>query len=378
MSLLKKIRSIAGWLFGLALLFPAVNGITGVYKEKGLDGAVQLAEDVSFSWKGWWDGTWQEKKQLFLNDHFGFRPFFIRLKHEIDFRLFRKVHANTVIIGKDNYLFEDGYIHSYYGRNFVGMDEIEKSVHKLKTVDSVFSKMGKVFVTIIAPGKASFYPEYIPDSMKTVYNSRTNYTAFRDEAMRQGVNLIDFSTYFRSLKNKTPYCLYPKNGVHWSKYAIQLAADSMIKYIEKRSGVRMAHYRWKDVKVEKEKEEDYDIARGMNLLFKLSGPDMGYPETETDTTGVSSKLSSAIIADSFYWGIYNIGFSYLFSSSQFWFYNHEVYPDYNTSQLLGDQVPIADVIRDRDVIILLATEPNIHSIGWGFIDRVYEEVTRNN
>jgi hypothetical protein len=64
-------------------------------------------------------------------------------------------------------------------------------------------------------------------------------------------------------------------------------------------------------------------------------------------------------------------FQQVFSSSQFWYYNHEVYPELNT---LAVGMPMVDVIHNRNVVIPLATEHNIHHAGWGFVYRALDEL----
>ncbi len=362
---------------GLLLLIPAIDGVFNIIDDRKLDGAVVLSDDAAFSWKGWWDGSWQPGKEAFLNDHFGYRGFFVRLYHELDFRIFGNLHARSVIYGKEGYLYEKDYITSYYGEDYIGHANISDYVHLIKRVQDIIEQQGKTFLLVIASDKGSFYPEYFPDDMRRDKRDTTNYQVFLEEAKKSGIHFMDLSAQHRALKGKTEYLLYPKNGIHWSTYAMFLAADTMIKYIEQHQHLVLPHYRWSETELLHEKDQDYDLGRGLNLLFPLSGPKLGYPKAHTDFTNVKKKLSSVIIADSFYWGLFNMGFSEMFSDSKFWFYNNEIYPDHYNSPTFTRDVDIKETIGKNDVFILMATEHNAYRVGWGFINRVAEAYPEN-
>lgn len=238
------IGKIFGWFLGAVLLIPAIDGMLNIIDDRNLDGAVVLSDDVEFSWDGWWSGSWQTRKEDFLNDHFGYRGFFVRLYHEIDFRLFGKTHARNVIFGKEGYLYEKDYITSYYGKDYIGRSGIADFVQLIKRAQDIIEGQGKTFLLVIASDKGSFYPEYFPEDMRSDKRDTTNYQVFQEEVVKAGVHFMDLSAHHRAMKGKTAYLLYPKNGIHWSTYAMFLAADTMVRYIENYNHMILPHYRW--------------------------------------------------------------------------------------------------------------------------------------
>lgn len=208
--------------------------IQQVFEFKALEplkGTVNNPEDATFSKKDWIDGTYQEKKELYINSMFGFRSFCIRLNNQIAFNFFNKAKANGVIVGKENYLYEESYINAYTGKDFLGEDSISHTLNRLKFISDTLSRLNKQLIIVFAAGKASYFPEYIPDKYLPILE-KTNYKSLSDGAKKLGLNVIDFNKWFVENKNKSKYPLYPLQGVHWSTYGTTLAADSLIRKIE--------------------------------------------------------------------------------------------------------------------------------------------------
>jgi hypothetical protein len=356
------------------LAFPLIQNTFTVFKVEPLKGAITPAADTAITVDGWFSGDYQSQKENYLNEEFGLRNIFIRFNNEIAFKFYNKALANNVVIGKQNYLYEEDYIKAYYGRDFIGMDSISKRMHKLKFLQDTLAKLNKTLIFIIAPGKGTFYPEYFPDNLKSE-KGPTNYEAYVKLANELGINYIDFDKYFVENKNKSKYLLYPKYGIHWSYYGECLAADSIVKYIEKKRNIRMPHISWNDIEIDKPRERDADIEDGMNLLFNLRGPQMAYPKLIFESDSGKAKVSSMVISDSFYWGMFNFGFSNVFSSSQFWYYNNQVYPDFYQNGLTTDQVNVKEQVNKHDVVIILCTDAKLGNLGWGFIEKAYKVFT---
>lgn len=355
----------------LLLLAPYLQHKFDIIKIDPLGGAVSKPENVYFSLKGWLDGTYQEQKEKYLNETFGFRNEFIRTNNQIAFSLFDKAKANGVIVGKDNYLFEENYIKAYYGTDFIGEDSTEHRMERIAFIADTLSKLNKNLILVFAAGKGSFFPEYFPEKYKTE-KKRTNYETHIKLAKQLGISYIDFNKYFLENKNKSQYPLYPQYGIHWSYYGMTLAADSIIHYIEKIRSIDMPNLYWDKIEMSQPKETDYDIADGMNIKFLLRSFDMAYPQIHYESDSGKTKPSVLVISDSYYWGMFNAGISNVFSNSHFWFYNKQIFPDSYESPKETSEINLKDEIDKHDVIIILGTEATLPNFGWGFIENVYD------
>ena len=341
------------------------------FKKMELKGDVTIASSDPFSISGWFSGDYQAAKEKHLNDAFGFRDVCVRINNQLEYSLFKKVNANSVIIGKDNYLFEYSYIKAYYGTDFIGEDKIRKRSEQIRFIQDTLAKLNKTLIIAFAPSKASFYPEYIPDSCRRP-RGKTNYELYVKNANDLKINYIDFNRYFMDNKYKSKYPLYPQYGMHWSYYGTCLATDSLIKYIEYKRKIKIPHIYWDRVEVKNEALfNDYDIADGMNLLFRFKSQPLAYPHVQFQPGEGKTKPSVLVVADSHYWGIVELGISQAFSPDDFWYYNREVYSDRFHGLVTPAQLDLKKEIASHDVFIIMATESTIAGIGWGFIENVY-------
>ncbi|MDR0206260.1 MAG: hypothetical protein LBI45_03250 [Bacteroidales bacterium] len=339
-------------------------------KLKPLDGYYVMAENPKFSWNDWFSGSYQEAKDKHLTDHFGFRSFFIRINHQLRFSLFNKAKTAWVTVGKENYLYEENYIKAYYGDDFIGQDSIEQRMYKLKMLQDTLIKLDKKIIVVLAPGKGSFYPEYIPENFHKEKGT-TNIEIYRQYLEKWNIFNIDFHRYFIENKEKSQYSFYPQYGIHWSIYSLCVAADSMVRYVEKVNNIDMPHIYWKKINVTQPKRDDIDISRAMNLLFSPKSFGMAYPDIKYESDEGKTKPSLVVIADSFYWGIYNRGWSRLFSNDQFWYYYKEIYTSNQCAPPTIEEMDLRDEIMKTDIFIILSTDANLPNLGWGFIESAY-------
>ena len=370
-----KIKEILLIFILLVLVFPAIQKMFNIIKVEWLKGAIIKIDKKELTTYNWFSGEYQEQSEKYFNENFGFRNAFIRLNNEIGFDFFRKAKANGVIIGKNDYLFEENYIKAYYGTDFIGKDSIDQRMDRLKYVQDTLKKLNKNIILIFAAGKGSYYPEYIPDKFR-VKKRMTNYDYHLKLAKDFKINYIDFNDYFLKNKHKCKHPLYPQYGIHWSKYGMCLAADSIIRYIEKMRKIDMNNLYWKKVDIENPKDEDYDIANGMNLIFKLKSFKMGYPQIKFENVKSKVKPNLLVVSDSYYWGMFNFGISNVFNKSHFWYYNKEVYPETFSKPLFTRDIDLKKEINDHDVIIIMSTQATMTDLGWGFIEKLYQTLKK--
>lgn len=353
------------------LLLPLLQAKFHIFKINPLKGAVQKKENVYFSFNEWFSGSYQQKKETYINENFGLRDFFVRLNNQVAYNLFNKAKANGVIIGKHNYLYEENYLKAYFGFDYIGYDSIAAKVDRLIRVQEYLASKGKTLLIVFAAGKGSFYPEFFPENWN--YPKKvSNFDTFLSLVRENNVNHIDFNTWFVNQKESSSYPLYPKYGIHWSHYGMCLAADSMFNYIEKLRNISMPDLRWDSISLLPSEKTDYDIADGMNLLFPPEKEILAYPHISIVEEQGDQRPSAIVIADSYYWGIFNEGIpSSLFSDQHFWFYNQQIYPDSYDSPLNVSQVDLNEEIANHDIFIIMSTEANLPKLGWGFIENTY-------
>lgn len=352
------------------LICPLIQNKLQLLSLEPLKGDIRKPERSQFSLSRWFSGDYQIGQEKYLNETFGFRSTMVRVNNQLAYNVFNEAKANGVIIGKDNYLFEINYIKAYYGTDFIGAVSIRERMKQLKFVQDTLAKMNKTLLLVFAPGKASFYPEYIPRKYHRE-RTTTNIQFFSKMADSLDVNYIDFNKYFILNKNKAEYPLYPKYGIHWSFYGTCLAADSMIKKLEFLRHTDLHGFTLGEMNVEESKEMDYDLADGMNLLFKLKSKKMAYPLLYFEVDSTKPRLNSMVVSDSYYWLMFNNSFSRTFGENEFWYYNRLIYRANHTEIRDATTANLTEEIAKNDVIVILCTEANLTRLGWGFIQQAY-------
>ncbi|MDO8999332.1 MAG: hypothetical protein Q7W45_06170 [Bacteroidota bacterium] len=353
-----------------AILFiPFIQNKFKIFEILPLHGDISIAEDAYLNNTGWFSGVYQEKQETHLNSAFGFRELVVRLHNQLKFSVFNLPTAKGVVIGKENYFYEENYIKAYTGVDFIGEDSIDKIVSRINFISDTLSKLNKQLIIVFAAGKASYYPEYIPNNYLPV-KGKTNYKILSTGIKNTSVNYIDFNEWFVAQKAISKYPLYPQYGIHWSNYGAVLAADSIIKKIEFLRKIDMPNLIYNEVELKPSFGIDYDIADGMNLLVKLRSIDMAYPKIKTEPAENKIKPSVLVVSDSFYWGMYDFGIANSFGNNHFWYYNKQVYPETFKNELFVEDLDIKTEIIKHEVFIVMATEANLSNIGWGFFEKM--------
>jgi len=352
----------------LGLLFiPLFESTTHIKGVKKLEGATEQTDTVPrFSIKNWFDGNYQREEVVILNDSFGFRNIFVRIRNQIDYSLFGKYHARDVVFGKDGYLFDKRYIYGNCGTDFIGKDNITNVIEQLKFINDTLEKLNKTLILIIAPNKAAYYPEYLPDSFKSC-SATTNYAEYIKHLKTSGLHYIDFNSYFIAQKNISKYPLMPKNGTHWSMYGATIAGDSLIRYIEKVRKIELPKADITYGPLRNDSTFDVDIENSFNLIFWFKRQLMEYPKVKFENGPNTIRPNVLIVGDSYYWGLsaaYNIENAFS-DKSDFWYYFKKLEHDTVTKNELQQE------LAREDVIVLLATAHNWADIGWGFVQSTY-------
>ena len=369
-----------GLLIGvlLFLFLPLFQNTLHIKKwVKPLKGAYTAQKDSSFKWKSWFEESYQQQKNNFLNQNFGLRNYYVMLNNQIDFTFFHKINAEHVVVGKAGVFFEDNYIDAYYGKNFIGKSNLEQLAAKLKDAQEILKSNGIQLEILFLPGKASYFPEYIPERFK-LQKTTSNYEYLSGCAEKINLDIIDFNKWFKKLKPKSVYDLYPSGGIHWSNYGSLLAFDSLRKHIDSRTSVKLREFEITRVQISQDLQSpDNDIAEALNLWTDIKSLGMPYAEYKWLDKPGEIKPTALFIGDSYFWNWYYQGLvNNFFSDARFWYYNQTVYPDTLAVRDVKN-LPFKETVSANRVIILMATESNIHDIGWGFADMVINSFKKN-
>ena len=377
-----KSNKLHTFLFALviaALFLPMIQMVKPFVEVGPLFGSIVPTAKDSLTLEAWFDGTYQENRNKYINEQFGFRNTAVRLHNQIAFSLFRKAKANGVIIGKEDYLYEIKYINAFRGAEEINQSELDSNLFMLKAIQSKLKERGIEFVVVMNPGKASFYSEFIPDEFPMV-SDRSYYSEYQKGLVAQGIQHIDFGKWFREMKGKTPAPLFPKTGIHWSQYGATLAADSLVNYCMNLFGKEMNEFVWNknNLPLQTTMESvDDDIGLGMNLYSPIDVLPMAYPRVsvkyniDSANKGIQPKV--AVISDSYFFNLMQLPWAPdIFESLNFYFYNKQLHKRPEGTMTNSDPLSQMKEIEKSNVVFVMATECNMDKLGWGFISSAYK------
>jgi len=372
---LKILEKILILVLLIMLVLPAIQKEHPFIKIRDLSGDFVLKQKPSFNWNDWFSGKFQITYDQYLEENIGFRNFLVRLINQLDYSIFKKTHAEGVVVGKENQLFEYDYIRAYIGRDFIGASIIDKKIKKIKFLQQYLKKETNTdLILVLEPGKASIYHELIPKRFLDTKRPNTNYDSFVAKAREHNIRFIDFNNYFKLLKERVDYPLYPKYGIHWSIYGMSFAADSLINYIEHIRQIDIPEVFIDSLMVKRyARRTDYDVGKTLNLLWRLPEKEpLAYPVYRFEDNPEKDKPMVLAVADSYYCNIFNTRIpKNLFKNQAFWYFYSKVYPDtYHKLKKVKD-LDLKEEVEKQDVVFLMVTERFLYKFDWSFIDDVY-------
>ena len=372
----RVVKVVFAMMFAM-LLLPMLNYKNIWLKELYLHGSENQAERPKWSTKSYFAGQYQDSFANFVSAKLPLRSYAIKAHNQILFSALKYTTAAQVIVGKENYLYETPYLNAVNGNSYIGDAEIIKRSLKLQKIQNALAKRNKKLLVLFAPGKASYFPEKIPNDFykKRVKN---NHSELIKAYQKHQISYIDFLSYFNKLKANSKFPLYGKYGIHWSQYGMSLAMDSALKKIAQEFNRKFASK--ENIKTEQLNNyrfTDNDVELALNLYFDLPKEQMAYRSFEWKENASSFKPNVLVVADSYWWLVHNNYISKkIFNDYHFLYYNKSIY---NFDQQLNIEITpqlISEYVNSSDLIILMATEANDNWFPYGFDDVLLNELAK--
>ena len=375
MNYSKKIKLL---IFGILLSLFCVPFIQEKFRFAEvwpLNGVVNSTPMPYFTFKDWYSGDFQKNYEAYFEENAGFKNTLIRWYNQIEYKIFNEAHAGNVVIGLDGYLFETDYIDEITGRKFVGAEKMDYKVRRLKEAQDILEGQNKIFFAVLAPGKASFFKEFIPAWRLNSENVTTNYSSFIEKSKAANLNVLDFNNWFRSMKDTSSYPLFPTQGIHWSYYGMALAADSIFNYISSNGIKPLTQMTWTLELPDTLRGTDSDIGDLLNLQYQMPYRKMAYPVFNYSAPDGVKMPKVMIIGDSYVWTLINSEVFHNVFGKYIYFYYFKSTNAYNGAEEVSlDDMNLLDEIKNYDIVMSIQSEGNYNDIGFGFEERLLNEV----
>ena len=176
---MKTIKKI--WFLALLLLLflPMLQWWLHFADEKPLDGAFVETPKPVVTLKTLYEETAQDSLTTWFTEQCGFRRTMIRLNNQLLYSAFGKISAIGPVKSKNGKTFiEESYIISYTGETFIGEERIQQTSRQLKLIQDMLRTKGVTLLPVFTVGKASYYPELIPDKYLSRSRGTNNYQVY--------------------------------------------------------------------------------------------------------------------------------------------------------------------------------------------------------
>lgn len=365
-------------LLGL-LLLPALQAKFAFVTIAPLDGYFDsLHPHPNLTWDELRASSFQPALETYLEERLGFRSWLIRVRNQLVYSLFRQSRVSTVVVGKDDVLFQPSDVEACLGK-YYSSSEMENRVKRLKVIQDSLQAHGTQFLLVAAPGKTHLLPAMLPKQYANQPRTLSNYDAVMLAAHRYGLNVLDGVSLLKSWQDTTRFPLFPRGGVHWSGYAVSLVADTLfrrIEYMTKRDVPDFASHGYTvATTIDSVRYTDDDVQKVLNLLWEVKPYPLAYPRVVFGPEVGKQRVNALVIGDSFAQSFYNFYpyFQNLFAStSRYWAsYEYVFWPENIPESHTVQDLDLKEQLAKRDIVLIIVTEQNLGHLGYGFTDQAY-------
>ena len=270
----------------IACIIPSAGMI--MFKSDELVGNEQKTEFPSFVTE---DNSFNqdvfEQMGTYFEKHFAFRPYIISLDAEIQSNAFGVSNLDTVIVGKDDWLYYSSTLNDYLGKDTMSDRQLDNIAHNLKLTQDYVQSFNSKFLFTVAPNKNSLYPQYMPYYYSQKVSDTKNIQKLTPVLTDYGINYCDLFTVFENQSEQ----LYLKQDSHWNNKGALLAYNTILDTIKK------PHDNYENAQVTRTKDFYGDLS---NMLYpKTATPEYNYnykSDLSFDYTTPTKSVEDATIS----------------------------------------------------------------------------------
>ncbi len=177
----------------------------------------------------------------YFSDNFAFRQELATADAVMKSKLFHTSNNEKAVVGKNEWLYFNGSLDDYFGRNLLNEREIYAAAKTVSLMQEYAQSRGCDYIFTVAPNKNTLYPDNMPANYIPAEGD-TNIEHLRDELAKtvtfsgNKVNYVDLQGTFLAQDK----ILYHKWDSHWNNEGAVLAMNTLLGSVGKE------HYDYKD------------------------------------------------------------------------------------------------------------------------------------
>ncbi len=179
--------------------------------------------------EGRWNQEWLGEAGAYFEDHFAFRPYIVTAESEKMGRVLGESAMDTVIDGKDGWLYYSSTRDDYLGADTLSERGAYNALHNLSLLKRYVEGNGAKFLFTAAPNKNSLYGEHMPYYAGKKVSDIKNIELIEPGLKKEKILYADLFTVFKDQKET----LYLKRDSHWNQKGAVLAYHTMLDALGK-------------------------------------------------------------------------------------------------------------------------------------------------
>jgi alginate O-acetyltransferase complex protein AlgJ len=195
---------------------------------------------VILSWSSLRDGSLQKAVASRVADAMPIRPLLINLNNDIRLELFGEATSAQVFRSINGELIERSYLNEYCSRTEnKAATSAALIIPKLLDIQNYYRTHGDIFLYVISPSKAAYFPESFVDRVPcpSTPAARTQFlTQYVNLLKQAGIDVVDTGGLIHSRKGHYEVELFPQGGAHWNHIGGALAATAIVEEINRQAG----------------------------------------------------------------------------------------------------------------------------------------------
>ncbi|MCD8299780.1 MAG: hypothetical protein LUC41_01170 [Clostridiales bacterium] len=164
----------------------------------------------------------------YFEDHFAFREYLVNADALIQSRIFKVSNVDTVLVGRNGWLYYTATLDDYLGQNLMSDREIYNAAHNLTLMQEYAESRGAQFAVTIPPNKNTLYGENMPYYDSKVVSADRNAEKLAEAMQEQGVNYVNLFDAFES-QDEVLYCM---RDSHWNEKGAVLAYNTILDFMD--------------------------------------------------------------------------------------------------------------------------------------------------
>ena len=208
--------------------------------------------------RGFIDKGYYSKYEQYVNEQFVFRGWLIKLKNWLDYYIFDTSPTLKAYVAQNGWIYFYDGLWSYMKSDCNMKVKMYDFAREIQNLEKVLEASGRKFVFVIAPNKATIYPEHVGIRRATRCN-KSRYDllldAFKDYPVKSFVRLDNLL-----IRAKDKEQVYYRTDSHWNIRGAMIMSEAILRHLARDTWTRY----FPEIKIVNRKQTK-DLANLMGL-----------------------------------------------------------------------------------------------------------------